>query len=471
MAPTDVTPAGQAATETPIRPAIAAPVLAWQATRPALSGSLGRDRDLFGQFWRQGATLLDALPAKARRDTAEAATAAAIFATARSARIQFMAAHHRQVYDSLTGNMSRFVHLDELLSDAATLVPGLMPDRTVLEREKELAQRDKDGHEIDQGLFLNHVLADPDCGMHLCHTMLLPRPASLKLLPKFMREGHVTLDGASAERRGKSTVAVMSNRRFLNAEDDSTLAAAEIAVDLCLLDPESQICILRGDRIEHPKYASQRIFGSGINLTRLYQGQIPLLWYLKRDMGFVNKIYRGLARPDISPDEVTGETTEKPWVAQLDGFAIGGSCQILLACDYIVAADNAYMTLPARKEGIIPGLANMRLWRFTGDRIARQAIQSERRIDCDSPEGRQICDEIVPVMATEDATEALVDRFLNSGGFSAAANRRAIRIAQEPLDLFRRYIAYYAKAEAECHFSPQLIANLERFWGAQNRKI
>ena len=32
------------------------------------------------------------------------------------------------------------------------------------------------------------------------------------------------------------------------------------------------------------------------------------------------------------------------------------------------------MTLPARKEGIIPGAANMRLARFTGDRIARQAI-------------------------------------------------------------------------------------------------
>ena len=41
--------------------------------------------------------------------------------------------------------------------------------------------------------------------------------------------------------------------------------------------------------------------------------------------------------------------------------------------------DDAYMTLPARKEGIIPGFANLRLPRFTGDRIARQAIQYEPR--------------------------------------------------------------------------------------------
>ncbi len=45
------------------------------------------------------------------------------------------------------------------------------------------------------------------------------------------------------------------------------------------------------------------------------------------------------------------------------------------------------MTRPVRrKEGIIPGAANMRLPRFVGDRIARQAIQSGRRLDCDTPE-------------------------------------------------------------------------------------
>ena len=43
------------------------------------------------------------------------------------------------------------------------------------------------------------------------------------------------------------------------------------------------------------------------------------------------------------------------------------------------------MSLPARKEGIIPGAANLRLPRFTGDRIARQAIMYQRRFECDSP--------------------------------------------------------------------------------------
>ena len=92
------------------------------------------------------------------------------------------------------------------------------------------------------------------------------------------------------------------------------------------------------------------------------------------------------------------------------------------------------MTLPARKEGIIPGAANLRLWRFTGDRIARQAILYGRRLDCDTPEGRLICDEIAPPASIDAALDRVIDGFTSSGVVSAAGNRRAIRVGQEPLD-------------------------------------
>ncbi|TMI03209.1 MAG: enoyl-CoA hydratase/isomerase family protein, partial [Betaproteobacteria bacterium] len=50
------------------------------------------------------------------------------------------------------------------------------------------------------------------------------------------------------------------------------------------------------------------------------------------------------------------------------------------------------------------------------------------------------------------------------GVVSAAGNRRAFRVGEEPLDLFRRYMAVYAREQAYCHFSPALIANLEKNW-------
>jgi thioesterase DpgC len=68
------------------------------------------------------------------------------------------------------------------------------------------------------------------------------------------------------------------------------------------------------------------------------------------------------------------------------------------------------------------------------------------------------------------ALEETINRLTSAGGVSAAGNRRAMRIAQEPLDTFRRYMSVYAREQAHCHFSPALIANLERNWDARNRK-
>jgi thioesterase DpgC len=112
----------------------------------------------------------------------------------------------------------------------------------------------------------------------------------------------------------------------------------------------------------------------------------------------------------------------------------------------------------------------MRLPRAVGDRIARQAIQYEKRLECDSPEGRLICDEMVEPGGMDAAIDRVVKGLTSSGVVSAASNRRAFRITQEPLDVFREYFAVYAREQAYCHFSPALIGNLERYWDAANRK-
>jgi (3,5-dihydroxyphenyl)acetyl-CoA 1,2-dioxygenase len=54
---------------------------------------------------------------------------------------------------------------------------------------------------------------------------------------------------------------------------------------------------------------------------------------------------------------------------------------------------------------------------------------------------------------------------------NAAANRRALRVGQEPLDLFREYMATYARERAYCHLSPALVRNLELHWNASARRV
>lgn len=442
-----------------------------QKPGPRFTGNFKRDAAVATKFWRAGAAKLSKLPKKPARSKEQQAAAEEILSSCREARENFLTHHADAIYRKLTKNLGEFTRVDDLPYFAAKLVPGLTPTRREVDAESALLQSEKDGVEVDQGIFLSHVLANSETGMHLCHAMLRPKMESIERMAEFATNGIVDFGPAKVERQGKAAVVTVCNPRFLNAEDDDTLDDTETAADIAIFDPTSEICILRGGVVEHPKYKDRKVFSAGINLTHLYRGKIPFLWYIRRDMGIVNKMFRGLAMGARSPDEMVGGTREKPWVAGVDVFAIGGGCQYLLAMDYVVAGSDAYMTLPARKEGIIPGAANLRLTRFVGARMARQAILMGKRLECDSAEGRMICDEVVPPDQMEQTLARVVDDYTGSGVVSAASNRRAFRVGEEPLDMFRRYMAVYCREQAYCHFSPALIANLEKHWNAAQRKI
>jgi thioesterase DpgC len=301
--------------------------------------------------------------------------------------------------------------------------------------------------------------------------MLRPTEAALERLDEFRSTGVADLGHAYVERRGRSAVVELRNPRHLNAEDGDTLVDTEVAVDLALLDPEVEVGVFRGGVLDHPKYAGGRIFGAGINLTHIYMGRLDYLFYITRDMGYVNKLYRGLTREEYRPDEPE-DTIEKLWVAAVETYAIGGACQLLHAMDHVIATDGCRLYLPARKEGIIPGASNLRLARSVGDRLARQAIVSGLEFKAGTPHGDLLVDEVVESAADMDgAIEARVEALLSSGLVNAAANRRAMRVGVEPPDVFRSYMAMYCREQAYCHLSPALVRNLEQNWNAHERRL
>src|SRR5262249_15857939 len=182
------------------------------------------------------------------------------------------------------------------------------------------------------------------------------------------------------------------------------LRASEIGVDLLLADDEVEVCVLRGGIVPHPRYEGRRILGAGLNLTHLYQGKISYLFFPVRDLGFVNRSYRGA----------------KLWIAAAETYALGGGGQLLLCVDHILAEEGCRITLPARNEGIIPGAANLRLPRFVGDRAARRAILSGEELSLDA-----MADEIVPREAMDEAIEARAAALSTAGGGAGGADRAA----------------------------------------------
>src|SRR4029077_15078763 len=142
-----------------------------------------------------------------------------------------------------------------------------------------------------------------------------------------LKEGSVDLGTAVISTTGKASVVELRNPKALNALDETTLAPLEIATDLAILAETTEIAVLRGGRVEHPKYAGRRICSAGINLTHLYQGKIPFLFYFQHAMGYEHKMVRGVAQKNAPPIDVAGSTIEKPWIGVVETFAIGGGCQ------------------------------------------------------------------------------------------------------------------------------------------------
>ena len=82
-----------------------------------------------------------------------------------------------------------------------------------------------------------------------------------------------------------------------------------------------------------------------------------------------------------------------------------------------------------------------------------------------------LADEVLPAGEIDEAIVRGATELMSAGTTSLVANRRAMRIAAEPLDVFRRYLAGYAREQAYCFYSPALIDNLERNWEAKRRSL
>jgi (3,5-dihydroxyphenyl)acetyl-CoA 1,2-dioxygenase len=372
-----------------------------------------------------------------------------------------------EIYATLTNGFKRSLRVAELVYEAAERFPGLLPTRAEMDAERNHRQKDKVGLEIAQGDFIARVLADRRCGTHLIRSMSQPRAESLAVLDEFLRRASLDLGPIRLDQQGPLGLVTFQNHTCLNAEDDDSVRALEIAVDLVLLDDSIDVGVLRGGQATHPKYAGRRIFGSGINLNQLYDGKISFAEFMiESQLGPVSKMYRGQGVGSLDGGR-SGTRREKPWIAAVEGFAIGGACQLLLVMDRVIAEAGSYFSLPARNEGIIPGCANLRLPRLVGERLARQAIFFDYLFAAETREGRLIADEVVSPGEIDAAIERSAAQLTSAGTASLVGNRRALHAAQEPLGQFRRYMSTYSAEQARCLYSPALIDNLERNWKAR----
>jgi len=91
------------------------------------------------------------------------------------------------------------------------------------------------------------------------------------------------------------------------------------------------------------------------------------------------------------------ETFDKPVIAAINGFALGGGLELAMACDLRIASENARMGQPEINVGLIPGWGGtQRLPRYVGKAIAKELIFTGKMIDAKTAERYGLVNAVVP---------------------------------------------------------------------------
>jgi enoyl-CoA hydratase/carnithine racemase len=117
----------------------------------------------------------------------------------------------------------------------------------------------------------------------------------------------------------------------------------------------------------------------------------------------------------------------KPVVAAITGYALGGGCELALACDWRVVAQDAKLGQPEIKLGVIPGAGGtQRLARLVGPAKAKDIVFTGRMVDADEALRIGLADKVVPAEEVYEAAVALVRPYVDGPSMALRAAKLAI---------------------------------------------
>lgn len=159
-------------------------------------------------------------------------------------------------------------------------------------------------------------------------------------------------------------------------------------------------------------YGGEKVFAAGADIKEM------------ADMSYVDMAAR--ARELTSAFDAIARIP-KPVVAAVTGYALGGGCELALACDWRVVADDAKLGQPEIKLGIIPGAGGtQRLARLVGPARAKDLVMSGRMVDAEEALRIGLADRVVPSAEVYEAAITLVRQYTNGPSQALRAAKLAI---------------------------------------------
>lgn len=126
----------------------------------------------------------------------------------------------------------------------------------------------------------------------------------------------------------------------------------------------------------------------------------------------------------------TLEQAAKPTVAVVGGAALGGGCELVAACDIVIAGERARFGQPEIKLGVFPPVAAVLLPRIIGDKRARELMLTGELIDAQEALRLGLASYVVPQEQLERKTQEVLARLREHSAPALEATRRAIDAAR-----------------------------------------
>src|SRR5512146_1781252 len=192
------------------------------------------------------------------------------------------------------------------------------------------------------------------------------------------------------EKKGAIAYITVNRPKVLNALNMATMEELRIAFTAAKADAGGRVVIFTG--------AGEKAFIAGADINEL-----------AKHSAVEGKEYthKGQAVLDLI------ENLGKPVIACVNGFALGGGCELAMACSFRLASDNAKLGQPEVKLGIIPGYGgSQRLPRLVGKGLANQILLTGEMITAQEAYRIGLVNEVVPASELIARAEAIAKKII-----------------------------------------------------------
>ena len=208
------------------------------------------------------------------------------------------------------------------------------------------------------------------------------------------------------ERRGRVAVITINRPQKLNALNIQTRAEGAAALDELRDDNEIRVVVITG--------AGEKAFVAGADIAE-FEGRTAVT---QRDVMTARSLFTAV------------DTFPKPVIAMINGFCLGGGCELALSCDIRVASETARFGQPEINLGIIPGGGGtQRLTRLVGEGKAMELILTGDMIDAQHAFNLGLVNLVVPAADLEGRTMEPANRIAEKSPIALRMAKEAVKTA------------------------------------------